>query len=256
VTVRDWEPTASTQPPACGHPGRISKLDLLKRFRSEKRDPDGFYGALVAHTLAAFPFPLEGQQVLDVGCGDGYFTEALRQAGARVIATDLDVESVTRSSTLRGRAAISDGGALPCPDAVFDGVFCSNVLEHTPDPAAIFAEIERVLRDGGWAYVSWTNWYSPWGGHAIAPFHYLGPRRGELVYRRVVGEPRGPNLPFVNLWVTHIGSMLRLVRSRPGLTLTGAHPRYYPSQRWIVRVPGLREVATWNCVLLLRRKPR
>jgi hypothetical protein len=104
--------------------------------------------------------------------------------------------------------------------------------------------------------VSWTNWYSPWGGHAIAPFHYLGPRRGEVAYRRVLGEPRGPNLPFVNLWVTHIGSMLQVVRSRPGLTLIDAHPRYYPSQRWILRVPGLREVATWNCVLLLRRNPR
>jgi SAM-dependent methyltransferase len=136
-----------------------------------------------------------------------------------------------------------------------DGVFCSNVLEHTPRPAAILDEIQRVLRPGGWAYVSWTNWYSPWGGHAIAPFHYLGPQLGANVCRRILGEPRGPNLPLVNLWITHIGEVLRLVDTRPALRLIEAHPRYYPSQRWIVRVPVLREVATWNCVLLIRRMP-
>jgi hypothetical protein len=32
-----------------------------------------------------------------------------------------------------------------------------------------------------------------------------------------------------------------------------ARPRYYPKQRWILRIPGFREVATWNCELLLER---
>jgi SAM-dependent methyltransferase len=132
-------------------------------------------------------------------------------------------------------------------------VLCSNLLEHTPEPEAVIAEIERVLRPGGWAYVSWTNWLSPWGGHAIAPFHYLGPQRGLRVYRTLFGEPRGENLPYDGVWPTSIGAILRIVRERPGLALERAVPRYYPSQAWILRVPGLREVLTWNCLLLLRR---
>jgi SAM-dependent methyltransferase len=230
-----------------------SLLDLWRLFRTEKDDPDSFYGALASRAADHLPFPLAGRRVLDLGCGPGYFTEALRRHGAQVVATDLDRDAVIGADRLRGTAFIADGGRLPIGDATFDGVFCSNVLEHTPRPAEIFADIERVLRPDGWAYVSWTNWYSPWGGHAIAPFHYLGPRLGSTAYRRVLGEPRGPNLPFVNLWMTHIGDMLRVVRDRPGLRLVDAFPRYYPSQRWILRVPGLREVATWNCVLLLRR---
>jgi hypothetical protein len=112
--------------------------------------------------------------------------------------------------------------------------------------------MERVLRPGGWAWVSWCNWYSPWGGHEIVPFHYLGPRLGLKAWRRLFGEPPR-NVPFETLWPTHIGKVLAMVRGRPGLRLLDARPRYYPSQRWLLKVPGLREVATWNCLLVLER---
>ena len=55
------------------------------------------------------------------------------------------------------------------------------------------------------------------------------------------------------LWPTYVGAVLRMVKGRPGLRLVDAVPRYYPSQRWIHKVPVLREVATWNCLLVLRR---
>jgi hypothetical protein len=109
------------------------------------------------------------------------------------------------------------------------------------------------VRPGGWIWLSWTNWYSPWGGHAIVPLHYLGARRGLALWRRLFGEPKGKNIPYVNLWPTSIGAVLADVRRRSDLAIVDALPRYYPSQRWILRVPGLRELATWNCVLVMRR---
>lgn len=45
------------------------------------------------------------------------------------------------------------GEALPFLDASLDGVICAAVLEHVPDPHRILAEIRRVLRPGGVAYV-------------------------------------------------------------------------------------------------------
>jgi len=147
----------------------------------------------------------------------------------------------------------ADATRLPFTSGCFDGVFCSNMLEHTPAPTEVIAEIARVLRPGGWGWISWTNWYSPWGGHAITPLHYLGPRLGLRVWRTLFGEPKGKNLPDKSLWPTFIGRMLEAVGNQPGLRLVDALPRYYPSQRWIVRVPGLREVATWNCVLVVER---
>lgn len=230
------------------------KLELLGLFLRERQDPGPFYERLADLTLSQLPFPLAGATVVDLGCGEGQFDRALRSRGATVLATDLDLGAVRRAGEERGRAFAANGGLLPLASSSVDGVFCSNVLEHTPEPLSLIDEIERVLVPGGWAYVSWTNWYSPWGGHAIAPLHYLGPERGLRVWRRLFGEPRGTNLHGQNLWVTHIGSVLRAVGARPGLRLLEAHPRYYPSQRWILKVPGLREVATWNCVLLLERR--
>ena len=98
-----------------------------------------------------------------------------------------------------------------------------------------------------------TNWFSPWGGHGITPWQYLGPRLGTRVAVDVVGRP-ARHLPYQSVWPTHIGTMLRDVERRRFRVLD-VLARYYPSQRWITRVPVLREVATWNCLLLLERDP-
>ena len=43
-----------------------------------------------------------------------------------------------------------------------------------PDPMGLIEEMIRVTRPGGLVYLSFTNWYSPWGGHEMSPWHYLG----------------------------------------------------------------------------------
>ena len=58
----------------------------------------------------------------------------------------------------------------------------------------------------------------------------------------------------VNLFRVHVGPVLRAVRARPDVTIVEARPRYYPRWcGWLVRLPGVREVATWNLMLILRR---
>lgn len=232
---------------------QASRVDLFKLFLAEKRDPNPFYERLAERSVAEFPFPVRGQRLLDLGAGRGHYSRAFRRAGAVVAGVDLSAEDMFDSDVDPAGFLVADGTRLPFPDRVFDGVFCSNMLEHTPTPEGIIAEIERVLRPGGWGWVSWTNWYSPWGGHEIVPLHYLGPRLGLRAWRRLKGEPR-KNVPFDALWPTYVGRMLKMVKARPGLDLLDAVPRYYPSQRWILKVPGLREVATWNCLFLVRRR--
>jgi SAM-dependent methyltransferase len=236
--------------PPRAHPP--SRLELLRLFARLRRDPAAFFDALARWSLARFPFQLAGARVLDLGSGGGEAARALARAGAAVVPLELD-EAAVRSVGPPPRQVVGDAGRLPFRDGVFDGVFCSNLLEHVRDPAGVLAEIGRVLRPGGWAWVSWTNWYSPVGGHEIVPFHYLGPRLGSAVWRRLFGEP-ALSVPFESLWPVHVGRTLALARALPGMTLVDARPRYYPSQRWIVRVPLLREFATWNCLLLFERR--
>lgn len=243
---------SSTGDVSTAAPHVATKTELFRLFLSEQLDPDTFYAKLADRTLSTFEFRLDGMVLLDLGSGPGHYTAALERAGARVVAVDLDRADIERVAE-RGLCAVhGDATRLPFGDASFDGVFSSNLLEHVPDQAAVLDEIERVLRPGGWAWVSWTNWYSPWGGHLITPFHYLGPRLGSRLHDRFKGPPER-NQVFAGLWPAHIGPILRDVRRRPAFRLMRAVPRYYPSQRWILRVPLLREFVTWNCLLLIER---
>ena len=230
-----------------------ARRELFRLFLAEKRDPLPFYKELATRTFADFPFPIEGRRLLDLGCGPGHYTRAMRSLGATVLPVDLDPEEFTLPGGPPGSQVVADGTQLPVADGTFDGVFCSNLLEHTPDTAAVFREVARVLRPGGWAWISWTNWYSPWGGHEITPFHYLGPTWGPRAHERLRGRPR-KNVPGEGLFPVHIGATMKIAEREPRLRLLDAVPRYYPSQRWLLKVPAVREVLAWNCLLLLERR--
>ena len=225
-------------------------------FRREKEDPEPFYTLLAREAVDDLDRrhgPLSGQVVVDLGCGPGYYTRAFRDRGSTVIPVDNSEEELHLPGGPPEGYVIADAGALPLADESVDGAFCSNLLEHTPKAGPIVREIERILRPGGWAYISWTNWYSPWGGHDMTPYQYLGPRLGPQIYERRHGKPR-KNAYGEALWACHIGPTLRTVRGRPGLQIERVEPRYWPWAAPVCRVPALRELVTWNCVIRATRR--
>jgi SAM-dependent methyltransferase len=224
---------------------------LWRLFRAEKEDPAPFYRLLAAEAaedLERRYGPFAGRTIVDLGCGPGFYTEALRATGAQVIPVDNDEDEMTMVGNAPEGALLADAGALPLDDESVDGAFCSNLLEHTPNTAAVIGEIERILRPGGWGYISWTNWYSPWGGHDMTPYQYLGPRWGPRLYERRHGPPR-KNPYGAGLWAVHVGPTMREVESRPRLRVERVEPRYWPRLAFICRIPVLRELLTWNCVI-------
>lgn len=224
---------------------------LIRLWRREAEDPAPFYRELAkraAGDLEAARGPLAGQTIVDLGCGPGFYTEALRERGATVIPVDNDLAEMSYAGQPPDRAIVASAEALPLENASVHGAFCSNMLEHTPRPEVVIAEIERVLAPGGWAYISWTNWYSPWGGHGFSPYQYLGARWGPRLHARLHGPP-AKNRYGEGLFVTHIGEMLRVVGARPGLRIERVEPRYWPRLHAICRIPVIREVLTWNCVI-------
>lgn len=230
------------------------RAELFGLWRNERTDPEPFYAALAADTVAALAreAPVEGARVLDLGCGPGWYLRALRDAGADVLGLEYDADEIARATVPLSGVVRADAQRLPFADSAFDGVFCSNMLEHVADTRAVLTEIARITAPGGWAYVSWTNWYSPWGGHDMTPYHLLGPTRGPRLYERRHGPPP-KNRYGSGLFPVHVGPTLRLVGELPEWQLVRAEPRYWPRLRWLVSVPGVREVFTWNCVLWLSR---
>jgi SAM-dependent methyltransferase len=240
--------------------GLARSVALFRLFLREQTDPELFYTHLAEDAvsqLAAYG-ETAGKTVVDIGGGAGYFTAAFRAHGANCYlfepdAAELFSNSDANRDALAG-AVLADGYWLPVRDGGADICFSSNVLEHVSDPIGLIGEMIRVTRPGGLIYLSFCNWYSPWGGHEMSPWHYLGPRFAERHYRKQHGrEPK--HRVGSTLYPVHVGPTLRLVRSLGGVEIVDARPRYYP--RWcraVVRIPWLREVLTWNLLLVLRRK--
>ena len=89
-----------------------------------------------------------GERVLDLGCGAGRFMRALRAEGAHPVGVDLAegaLERARRNVPGAELHLLGPDGAIPLEDSSIDVVWCSEVLEHVPDTAALLSEIRRVL---------------------------------------------------------------------------------------------------------------
>jgi len=246
-----------------GEPSRLKdpslrrSVTLFRAFRREQTEPERCYGLLArdaARQVERYT-RLRGRVVVDVGGGSGYFTEEFRRRGAHSYLFEPDPRELSARGDPPQGAVLADGYLLPLADGAADVCFSSNVLEHVQDPQTFLSELVRVTRPGGLIYVSFTNWLSPWGGHETAPWHYLGARRARERYRRRTGRTAKHTLGE-NLFPIHIGPTLRQVRERGDVTVLSARSRYWPFlAEAVARVPGLREVATWNLLLILRRCP-
>jgi SAM-dependent methyltransferase len=228
---------------------------LFQQFRSEQANPERHYAILAKDTVAQVAgfHELVGQTILDIGGGGGWFTEEFEAHGARCCLLEPDPAELHSRKAVPACAVRADGLRLPVHDHAADISFSSNVLEHVPDQQTMIAEMIRVTRPGGLIYLAFTNWCSPWGGHEMSPWHYLGAgyaerrycRRHERMPKHKVGQ---------NLFPVSISSVLHTVRARGDVEIIDARPRYYPPWcRPIVAVPGLREIATWNLMLVMRR---
>ncbi|MBS1847593.1 MAG: methyltransferase domain-containing protein [Actinobacteria bacterium] len=229
---------------------------LLKGFRTEQTDPDGFYGMLAEDMVTQIDahVSVAGATALDVGTGAGYMTRAMRGAGARCYGIEYDIGELTWRGEPPTGIAIGSALEMPFVDGAFDITFSSNVLEHVPDPWTMADEMVRVTRPGGIVYLSYTNWLSPWGGHETAPWHYLGGERAARRYERKTGK-RAKNRFGESLFAVSVGDALRWARANPATRILSATPRYHPSwAQWVVKVPGLREIVTWNLVLILEKR--
>lgn len=88
--------------------------------------------------------------VLDLGCGDGVFSQ-LAGWPAELTGLDFDAESLqARAQVCPGAPGLrADAGAMPLPDATFTTCVSNSVFEHLPDLNACLREAHRVLRPGG-----------------------------------------------------------------------------------------------------------
>lgn len=110
--------------------------------------------------------PVGGDQVLDLGCGNGLLTQELARAvGPEGHVTGLDPSEDMRALALSRcsdtqNVTIRDGAAegLPFEDASFDKAVSLQVFEYLEDLPGVSAEVLRVLRPGGRLLVGDAHW--------------------------------------------------------------------------------------------------
>lgn len=117
--------------------------------------------------------PPSGLRWIDVGCGNGAFTERIveRCAPAEVQGIDPSEGQLafarTRPAARLAKFQQGDAMALPFPAARFDAATMALVIFFVPDPAKGVAEMLRVVRPGG--SVSAYAWDLPGGGFPMEP---------------------------------------------------------------------------------------
>lgn len=105
--------------------------------------------------LADFP-SARGKRVLEIGVGAGAdFVRWCREASfvngvdLTTAAIELTRERTRLAGLERYELQVADAENLPFADATFDIVYAYGVLHHSPDTAAAFREVARVLKPGG-----------------------------------------------------------------------------------------------------------
>lgn len=160
--------------PACGYMKTLSATGTDDRVQVQEQHPGAFqgvngqrFGSFIRSIRAASAsyrvrhalFGHQGKtRILDFGCGQGFFLDALRANGHACVGVEI--------STFTGRMAASKGhSVLTTLDAVADASFSAvasvHVIEHLPDPGAVLAALRRVLAPGARFYFEVPN-YSSW----------------------------------------------------------------------------------------------
>jgi len=99
--------------------------------------------------------PAPGLRWIDVGCGNGAFTEMLVERCAPAAVQGIDPSegqlsfARTRPAARLAKFQQGDAMALPFPDGWFDAAAMALVIFFVPEPAKGVAEMRRVVRPGG-----------------------------------------------------------------------------------------------------------
>jgi SAM-dependent methyltransferase len=139
---------------------RFAASDLLA-FNLRNRD------RWIAEQAARVP---AGSKVLDVGAGSAPYRALFAHCDYKTQDFSQLRDDQLRYGGYAPIDVVSDANAIPVPDASFDVIICTEVLEHVPEPIAVVREFGRIVAPGGCLILT-----APLGsGIHQEPYHFYG----------------------------------------------------------------------------------
>ncbi|WP_430520247.1 class I SAM-dependent methyltransferase [Aliivibrio sp.] len=118
-------------------------------------------------------------KVLELGCGNGTYTECFIESASKIVATDISEPMVSVTlERFEGQKMIqverADCFNLPYESASFDTVFMANLLHVIPNPETALSECFRVLKEGGkLVIVSFTLYQMSFLNKTLLKYRYM-----------------------------------------------------------------------------------
>jgi SAM-dependent methyltransferase len=210
---------------------------------------------------------LSCERFLDIGCGDGQITVALKGAARALDAYGVDIASsavdLARERGIKAFQVDMDRTDLPFDYDFFDAVYCGELIEHLFDPGHLLREVRRVLKPGGICVLTTPNlagWpnrialllgYQPFPT-AVSPDHEWA---GKLFLREAEGQWGHLRVFTLRALKEVVAAHDLVVLSAEGCPVT-INSRHWSAvvlhriDRWLARFPSLA-----NRMILVLRKP-
>lgn len=113
--------------------------------------------AAVDLSVRHLPRPAEKARLLDVGCGNGAFLARMRMLGWEVHGIEPDPDACAAAAAAGIDVSVGTLGDVSWPEATFQAVTMSSVLEHLHDPKETLSACRRLLAPGGTLHIVTPN---------------------------------------------------------------------------------------------------
>jgi SAM-dependent methyltransferase len=243
-----------------------------KHFFEQKRHAEEYLVPYLERHVPGF----HAARVLEVGCAEGGFLDALLERGVRASGLELEPGRISLARKLNPRLEIREGditdpGIVRSLNGPFDLIVLRDVIEHVTDRESAFRNLSALTGPAGHCYITFPPRFSPFAGHhhngrtllrRIPYLHLLPP-----ALMRLLGRTFGEHRHIVEGAVANRRDGLSIARFealcashgfeiaikelyilRPVFrTRMGMRPLRLPD------LPGIREFLALGCECLLRR---
>jgi ubiquinone/menaquinone biosynthesis C-methylase UbiE len=132
---------------------KSTSWDKVAKWYDDLLSLEGTYQQeVILPNLMRLVDPKQGQIILDLACGQGFFAKHFADKGAEVVGLDLSPELITRAKKSVSQAkffvANAENLAMLKNDSI-DSIVCVLALQNIKNISAVFKECNRVLKKGG-----------------------------------------------------------------------------------------------------------